>query len=93
MTRWLAVLAMLLLGTADASAQRQCWRPDQPSCIDMLRLNRDTWQFNMCRSEVLRFQQEVQDYVECQRRDREALLQDLDEAIHRFNVCARSEYC
>lgn len=93
MTRWLALLAAMLLGTADASAQQRCWRPDPPSCIDRMRLNRDAWQFNMCRSEVLRFQQEVQDYVECQRRDREDLLQDLDEVIRRFNTCARSEYC
>jgi len=93
MTRLLLLAAGLIFTTTEASAQRRCWRPDPPHCIEMMRMGRDSFQFNMCRSEVTRFQQEVQEYLDCQRRNRESLLQDLDAVIARFNACARSEFC
>lgn len=93
MTRLLLLAAGLLFLIPEAFAQRRCWRPDPPSCVEMMRVNRESFQFNMCRSEVVRFQQEVQEYLDCQRRDRENLLQELDAVIARFNACARSEFC
>lgn len=91
--RGLLGLAMSALFASTASAQMFCPRPDPPSCARHLMSSSQGWEFDDCRARIVRFQREIQDYIECQRQDREQLLQDLDDVIRQFNACARDRFC
>ena len=93
MSRMVLVLLLLALSTTSAPAQMMCFRPDPPSCARFLMSSSQPWEFDDCRTRLVRFQQEVRTYIDCQRQDREQLLQDLDEAIRRFNACASDRLC
>ena len=92
--RTIALLGVLLACVpARGMAQPLCYRPTEPSCARYLMPSSDTWEFEHCRSLLVRFQSEVQEYLACMSRERDAILAELEYSIRRFNQCARDRFC
>lgn len=85
----LTMVLWLIPYTADA---RSCTRPDQPSCLSWLG-SADRFSFDSCRSEMVRYQQDVHDFIDCNRKVQNDVIEELNEAIQKFNSCARDKYC
>lgn len=83
---------------SDALAYGYCSKPSEPHCLDMLSLNRDEFSFSMCRSEVERYLQDVNDYVACvydeAAQEESEQTRKANDAISRFNCYAQgSDFC
>ena len=85
----LTIVLGLIPYTVHAS---HCTRPDQPSCLSWLG-SADRSMFDMCRAQMVYYQEEVRNFIDCSQRERKAAIDDLDEAIRKFNNCARDKYC
>lgn len=91
MTR-LLLFGLLVLLASPAQALLFCTRPDPPSCLISLGMA-DRYEFDFCRSQVESYRSDVQEYVACLRKEQNAVLEELGEAIRKFNDCANNRYC
>jgi hypothetical protein len=87
----LIVVAALVLPAQPALAL-YCTRPDAPSCLTMLGMS-DRFTFDMCRSAMLQYQQDVEEFTQCRRREISEVVDELSQAIRKFNDCAQNRYC
>jgi hypothetical protein len=83
-----------------AKSQPFCAQPDPPSCHRYLMQSSQSWEFDDCRAKIIRFQSEIRELFNCheqtrirQEQIRRQLADELEEAIRRFNNCARDRLC
>ena len=86
------LLAATLAFTPCAADAGFCDRPTPPSCLGLLGLENE-FSFEMCRTEMVRYQSDAQAFVECSRREQNEVVEELNVAIRKFNACARDKYC
>lgn len=81
------------LPIGEVSAYGFCSTPSEPSCINMLGISKDDFTFQMCRSELESYRQQVQSYIRCMvdevNMEKEKQARELDRAIDRFNCYAK----
>jgi hypothetical protein len=92
MSRLVAALLMLgIAASADAITLRRCFEPVEPFCQRDASTFRSDWRFQSCRAEVERFRAEVQEFLDCQRRNAREASDALDQVIEAFNCRARGD--
>jgi hypothetical protein len=91
MIRLAAIFTLMM--TATASAQMYCARPDPPSCMEELMLDRSEANFQLCRDEIEEFRTKVRDYNDCLTSEQNDMLDELKKTIAQFNACTQSEVC
>jgi hypothetical protein len=89
-----ALLAATLAAVTPSSASayldlRRCYEPSEPTCVSDDFAFRSDWGFQSCRSQVERFRSEVEEYLDCQRRNQRSAIEALNATIERFNCRAR----
>ena len=85
----LAAALVLAPHVADAS---YCIRPSRPSCVNFLSLT-DSFSFDNCRTELVRYQRNVREFLECSRNEQVEVTDELNAAVRKFNACASDRYC
>jgi hypothetical protein len=96
----IVLVAVLVFSSPHVSAQMYCSQPDPPSCHRYLMQSSQSWEFDDCRMRIIRFQAELRELFDCHERARirqeqirRQLSSELEEAVRRFNDCARDRFC
>jgi len=89
----LCLLLPVLLFSLPASGMllRRCHEPPRPFCQETDLAFQADWQFQMCRSEVENFRVQVQEFLDCQRRNEREAVEALNRVIEQFNCRARGQ--
>ena len=88
----LAVLGSVAVVPSTAHALI-CSEPSEPYCIDDFD-GFDRMEFESCRSDVESYLQNVEDYIDCMRREQQRVSEDANDVIEKFNCLAAGEtYC
>ncbi len=86
--RWLLAAAMMVaLVSMPAKAQLFCSRPEDPQCVSLM-TGGDKTDFDLCRLEMIEYQNRVKQYVQCLRDEEDDVTRKLNSSIDQFNVCA-----
>jgi len=88
----LLLISLIVLFPFSTQALLFCTRPEPPWCLHSLG-TANRFDFDSCRSEMETYRLNVQQYVACLRKEQSTVLDELDEAIRKFNACANSRYC
>jgi len=86
MKRALATIGLALLPVA---AGASCFEPTEPYCIRAYGTFEDEFSFESCRSELANYQNEVEAFVDCQRRENDQAISDFNEAVRYWNCKAQ----
>jgi len=81
-----AILSIALVGDA---AHASCDKPDAPYCATTYGEFDDQDAFEACKSEMENYKTEVEEYLECQKRQSQAAIDEYNEAVESFNRRAR----
>lgn len=66
-----------------------CSKPDAPSCAsDFGRFDDDT-DFQSCKSEMENYKSEIEDFLDCLKRENEEAIEEYNDAVRSFNDRAR----
>jgi hypothetical protein len=83
-----ATLAAVIVLNSDAHAL-WCSEPTEPSCISMLGISRDQFSFDLCRSEVESYLDEIRYYQQCLRDEINEKTDEANRVVEEFNCYAR----
>ena len=71
-------------------AVASCSEPDAPSCATRSGAFEDEYDFDRCKRDMRSYRSEVEDFLDCVRRDREELKRQGDEAASEYNDAVNS---
>ena len=93
MTARTTIALLLLLTATTQPVAALCTEPTTPSCADDLDTfgTSDQWEFDSCRSEIEQFKSEVEDYIECVKRQISDMLDAYNEQVRKYNCKIRRE--
>jgi hypothetical protein len=83
-----ATLAVVIALNSDAHAL-WCSEPIEPGCVRLLGISRDQFSFDLCRSEVERYLNEIRDYQRCLRDEIDQKSDEANRVVEEFNCYAR----
>jgi hypothetical protein len=89
MTAKLAILSIIELLGANASATAYCSSPSAPYCAARYGAFDDHDEFDRCKLQMSSYQSEAQDYLSCLRREADTAIEDYNGAVDSFNRRAR----
>jgi hypothetical protein len=69
--------------------QKKIQRPEPPSCIRYSLTLTDDLSFQMCRTEMIRYQMEVDSYLKCLKWESGEAVGEFNENVNRFNSMAQ----
>jgi hypothetical protein len=88
----LPILPILLFSLpASGMLLRRCHEPPRPFCQENDTDFQTDWRFQMCRSEIESFRIQVQEFLDCQRRNEREVVESLNRVIEQFNCRARGQ--
>lgn len=79
------VLALIVLWPLPASAQHFCFKPSYPICLTSIGTFENEYSFRICLRAMDSYQDEVQDYSDCLRREAMDTLADYERAVAYWN--------
>ncbi|WP_080855802.1 hypothetical protein [Agrobacterium deltaense] len=69
--------------------QKKIQRPEPPSCIRFSTSLNDDVSFQMCRTDMVRYQMEVDSYLKCLKWESGEVVDEFNENVNRFNSMAQ----
>lgn len=90
----IAAAILQLSGEQAFSYVRNCHAPDEPYCITGYGTFESDYSFNTCKSDLENYRTEVEDFLSCQKRAANELIDEYNEAVRKFNCRAKGQsYC
>jgi hypothetical protein len=81
--------AILVTAAYVLPSQAACSEPTAPSCATNIGEFDDDYDFRQCKSEMESYQSEVEDYLTCQKRRSQDVIDEYNETVESFNRRAR----
>jgi hypothetical protein len=69
--------------------QASCFEPTIPSCATNIGAFDDEFEFRQCKNEMESYQIEVEEYLACQKRHSQDVIEEYNETVESFNRRAR----
>lgn len=84
------LVSVLLALASTAHAYDDCSEPEKPWCVQRYGAFDDEDDFNRCRSQIMSYRSEVEDYLSCLKENSGEATSEYDDAVSSFNRRAKS---
>jgi hypothetical protein len=84
------ILALTVLIADTVHAFTTCYEPNNPRCPILGEFS-DDFEFEMCKGQMDRYRRDVEDYLECLDKTKEATIEEYNRAVKRFNCAAEQQ--
>ncbi|MGX5827378.1 hypothetical protein [Mesorhizobium sp. 43Arga] len=88
--RSILLMSALLGLTSSAHAYDDCSEPEKPWCVQRYGAFDDEDDFNRCKSQILSYRSDVDDYLSCLKKNSEEAASEYEDAVSAFNRRAKS---
>jgi hypothetical protein len=83
------LVGVLIMVSGSTIVAAYCSKPDAPYCATRYGPFSDQYDFDRCKREMQSYQDDLDSYLSCLRRDSEQAIRDYNEAVASFNRRAR----
>jgi len=85
----LLAAAIVMSATYALPLRASCFEPTVPSCATNIGAFDDELDFRQCKNEMESYQSEVEEYLACQKRQSQGVIDEYNETVESFNRRAR----